>query len=404
MIFIQIVQHSFQKYENLLLQNGYICRHGFLMIKRILLLNILLVLTEQLSAQLDNRIFSMEHPVVSSDSGRWKAGLFHLGYTRNTEYENLLKKGRTLLGYQLLPSVVYQISPTMALKAGIFYQQDFGNNRPTQIQPVYQFKYQKKAHTFIFGTLDGTLQHQLIEPLYDFERVITQALENGLQYKVKTKMFHSDIWVDWRKMIYPGSDFSEEFTAGGQIEYSLIKNKLWELSIPLQGTVTHRGGEIDVSGQSVLSLYNSAAGGKLSYRPLRSQNFQHAELSVYGTYYLDGSSSVADTFMDGNGSYASLNLKWRYLNLMLNYWDSYQFQSPLGDPVFHSVSDKFTQRWFFARQMVMLRAGYERAIHPHFSILGRVQVMYDVPLKSLDQITEFYLRYRRTFDLGQAKK
>lgn len=371
------------------------------MLKRLLIFNMLFAAVLQLSAQLNNRMFSMEHPVVSTDSGRWKAGLYHLGYTRNTEYENLLKKGRTLLGYQFIPSVIYQISPNMLLQAGLFYQQDFGNARPTLIQPVYQFKYHKKAHTFIFGTLDGTLQHELIEPLYDFERVITHPLENGLQYKVKTNSFQSDVWVDWRKMIYPGSDFSEEFTAGAHIEYSVFKNKTWDLSIPAQGTVTHRGGEIDVSGQSVLSLYNSALGGKMVYSPLRSNKFRQAELSVFGTYYLDGSSSVADTFIDGNGTYASLNLKWRYFNLMLNYWDSYQFQSPLGDPVFHSVSDKFTQRWFFARQMVMIRAGYERALHPHFSILGRVQLMYDMPLKSLDQLTEFYLRYRRTFDLGK---
>ena len=41
----------------------------------------------------------------------------------------------------------------------------------------------------IFGNLDGSIQHQLIEPIYNFERVITNRLENGAQFLINKISF-----------------------------------------------------------------------------------------------------------------------------------------------------------------------------------------------------------------------
>jgi hypothetical protein len=360
------------------------------------LLILLLSLSTLANAQLNNQMFRMGHEQVLLKPGKISFGLYSLGFARNTEYANLLKEGRTYMGYQFLPSVNYRADSFFSLQFGVYLRNDFGGSFPQALEPVFQMKYQKGMHQFIIGTLQGNLSHELIEPLYDFENVLNDPIENGIQYLIDHRILKADVWVDWRKMIYPASPFQEVFTAGMHTKLTLLNKPNWQLVLPVQMMAQHKGGEIDASPDPVQSIYNTAIGGQIKYRPLKSK-LQNIDLQVYGTYYLDESRFVVDSFIDGNGTYASLNFKWKYLNLMMNYWDSYQFQSTLGDPVFHSVSDESPDRLFFIRNVAMARLGYERPLSAHLSFMGRVQYIHDLKEGQGDVITELYLRYRHVF-------
>src|SRR5262249_28334361 len=146
-----------------------------------------------------------------------------LGFGKNNEYEHTIVQGYTLFGYQFNPYLSYQISKHFRVDAGVFLQKDFGNSSYTTTAPTLSVKYQLKDFSITFGNLDGSLNHRLIEPLYDFERVLNNRLENGLQVQVIRDDLFFDTWVDWHKMIYVNDPNQEQLTAGMHFNKRIVK-------------------------------------------------------------------------------------------------------------------------------------------------------------------------------------
>lgn len=349
-----------------------------------------------LKAQLNNAAFQQSFWNEASGKTPWGLTFDNLNFVRNTEYQSHITAGRTLLGTQLLPAITFRAFDSVQLTAGVFIQQEAGNNKPSQLLPVYSVQIRQNNHLFIFGTLQGNLNHKLIEPLYAFDRVITNRIESGLQHIYNSRRINSDIWVDWEKMIYPGSKFREEFTAGWSGSLHIIDKPGFKWSFPIQTTVHHRGGEIDVSGLPVETQFNFAYGTKMRFTPSDSL-LKYIELQGYLTYYEDLSRMPADSFIDGLGQYVSLLFQGKNLGLMFNYWDSHQFQSVMGDQIFQSLSQRnpaiYTASY---RKMVQARLLYEKELYPNFFLIGRFNYMYDFRQPSRDMVMEIYLKYRKT--------
>jgi hypothetical protein len=119
-------------------------------------------------AQLNNKAFENRMVLEPADSGKLFLGLHFLGFGKNNEYFNTTIDGYTLFGYQLNPYLSYHISKNVRLDAGVYLQKDFGNTNYSQTVPTLSLKVRKDNFNFIFGTLESSLNHQLIEPLYDF--------------------------------------------------------------------------------------------------------------------------------------------------------------------------------------------------------------------------------------------
>lgn len=81
----------------------------------------------------------------------------------------------------------------------VFLQKDFGNNKFRTVIPTYTISYTNSNVKVNFGTLDGSLEHKLIEPMYAIENFIDKRIENGLQIKGKYKRLTYDQWIDWEK-------------------------------------------------------------------------------------------------------------------------------------------------------------------------------------------------------------
>ncbi len=353
-------------------------------------------------AQLNNNSFSLPLTFDSLKTDHWGVGFENLNFMRNTEYENLVDKGVTLFGYQLAPIFHFKVHDSVQLSGGIFLRKDFGQDGFNRIEPIFTLKIRKKGHQFIFGTLEGSTDHKLIEPLYHFENIITSRIENGFQHKYIGKRVSSDLWISWEKMIYKNSPFREEFTVGLSSEITLVKKRHFQWTSPVQVMIHHRGGEIDTSRQRVESQYNFAFGTKFTI-PIEKSILKKMELQGYLNYYEDQSIIPADTFIDGLGQYTSLLFQFKHLGLMFNYWDSHQFQAPFGDPLFQSVSRKNGLNLFNYRKLAMFRILYEKEIVPGLIFIGRINNIYDFHMKSKDLVMEVYFHYRKTIDLGKVR-
>lgn len=335
--------------------------------------------------------------------GQLRLHIENVNYFRNLEYKSDIDEGRTLFGYQFSPELTYQLSPKIQVAAGIFTQKDFGRSEFYSVSPIYRLQYRTKAKTFVFGNLFGSMQHGLIEPLYDPERLIERRLENGFQFLWNRKNFNMDAWMDWQRMIYQNSDHPEEFMAGVVAEPKLINTEHTVLSFPFQMTAYHRGGEIDTSHQGTKSIFNFDYGSKVVLRS-SSGAFDSIDFQVHLTYFED-ISSATDSYIDGLGQMFSAAIYLKKFGLMLNYWDAHQFQSPSGDVLYQSIS--FKNRSLYShdyRKMVMARLFYQRNLGPDLNFLFRTTFVHDLNQKTDDFIGEFYFRWTPTWTLAKIKK
>lgn len=350
--------------------------------------------------QWDNTYFDVQRK--DTQVGLVQLQVENLGYFRNSEYKSRIDQGRTLFGYQLWPELTYQSSQHVQVSLGLFLQQDFGADDAVAKKPTFSFQYQNNGHLIRFGTLLGATQHQLIEPIYDAERVIENRLENGFQYKRASSKLDGEFWIDWQKMIYQNSPFREEFTTGIRIEPKLHSKKGKSIvSLPISAISFHKGGEIDTSKMPTISNFNFDYG--LRYRYKKGTGFiDSLDVQAHALYYEDISTEPVN-YIDGLSQYVSLACYAKGFGLMLNYYDAHQFHNPMGDVVFRSVSARNATYVFDYRKLAMLRLQWQKEIAADFNFLIRANFMRNINDATNDVVAEFYFRWNPTFGLFSAK-
>ena len=348
--------------------------------------------------QLNNSFFDITRPDTSK--GVVQLHIDNLGYFRNVEYKSPIDEGRTLFGYQLWPEVSYQISDRIQIAGGIFVQRDFGGDGFVTTVPTFSIQYRNKAHFFRFGNLMGSMQHQLIEPLYDPESIIENRLENGFQYVLNSNRWVGEAWIDWRKMIYQNSPFREEFTGGVRLEPRLINKPGVLVSLPTSIVSFHKGGEIDTSGLPTISNFNFDYGFKFTRRPAGA--IDSIDFQAHAVYYED-ISSRPENYIDGLGQYLSLAVYMKAFGVMLNYWDAHQFHNPMGDVAFRTVSARNSTYIFDYRKVAMARVFWQKHLGNGVNFLFRANYMRNFRQNTDDVIAEFYIRWNPSFGLGQVR-
>ncbi|WP_375562132.1 hypothetical protein ACE193_06165 [Bernardetia sp. OM2101] len=311
-------------------------------------------------AQLDNRSFypkkefysfSDSSLALSQNSNQRQLNLeiAYFGFFRNREFFETIADGYTLFGSQFLSKLSYSVDTTLKISAGVFLRKDFGsehnNSHFNQIQPYFQFLYKKDKHQFVFGNLEGNLQHNLIEPLFNFENIINRRLENGVQYKYISKNTSLDTWIDWVTMIYPYSDFDEELHFGLNVERNIFTYKKWKSAIPIQLTAIHKGGQINTTNNPLVTIFNAAIGNKTTYyfdnNEKKNSYLKYIRTHLYGVFFIDNSSVPSFTFESGMGIYANLEFATKKHQFMFSYWRGQDFVAPLGGDIYSSTSRIF---------------------------------------------------------------
>ena len=332
---------------------------------------------------------------------------YNFNYVRNYEYTNDFHDGYTLYGLQLQPQLVYYAHPNLAITAGAFIRKDFGDNGIHNAQPLFSVKYHKRNLSLIFGSLEGSIHHNYIEPIYDFERVITNPVEYGTQLLVEKEKFKLDAWIAWQKMIYTGDAAKEEIIGGLSTESTLAETNGWKFSIPAQFLAYHQGGQIDVLKEIPIStLFNGATGFKLHKRIDR--NVKEIYTDNYVAVYKDFSSDKRRAYQGGFGLWLNAGMVSRFGSLVASYWKGNNFITIKGMPLYQSVSQNLysygeTQNH---RNILSLRYAYQKELIPNFYLDVRVEPHVDLDHsdKQVQFNHSFFLTYKQDFKLFKAKK
>jgi hypothetical protein len=364
-------------------------------------------------AQLNNTALSDEININPNDSGKIGLSVSSFNYLRNTEYFNNMEFGRTLFGTQLNPRLTYQPNGQTTLQAGVFLQQDFGAIPSlTRVLPTFSVKLKSKNYkrTFIFGTLEGALAHQLIEPLFDINAAILRRIENGAQFKINTKNIWLDTWINWERFIERGSPYKEQFTAGINTHAVLYQTKTNDtkalnangievaqqqthhlLKPIFQFTAHHRGGQIDKDTSNMVMQFNGAAG--LSYQ-LITPNQLSIKAEAYGVFYKENTNSGFYPYRKGNGLFAHVSMTKKAFTFAPSFWRGKGFIADRGTSIYQSVSvDKpgYTEKM---RNLLFLRMFYTQKLAPDLLLNVRFEPFLDMRSKAMDYSYSVYLSYR----------
>ncbi len=353
-------------------------------------------------AQLNNASLETFQPIDSTKSKQLSFLFESFSYIKNNEYFLKVADGYTLFGNIFAPKIIFQAAPNVKIEGGVFARKDFGNTAFTSVQPIFTIKIQKDSSQFLFGNLEGHLNHRLVEPLLNFERVILNRQETGLQYIKRKKNTFFDGWIDWQRMIYNGSDFKEEIFAGFSWNKKLYNTPNFSFSVPAQVTFQHRGGQTTKDTGQVITNINTAIGVEAEWR--LKGFFQKIKVQNYFVGYRQNSNYHL-FFPDGSGAYLNLTAETKYMNLMLSYWNSTGYQSDAGGDLYQSVGrtynyGKVVERY---RNILIIRAMKDWKILDNLYLTFRFEPYFDFNNKGFEHSESLFLSYRQRFGLGKVK-
>ena len=375
--------------------------------KRSLLTLSLVVLVKIAFAQFNQSAIENRIRPDSSMVGEVRFNFYSFNFVRNYEYSNDFHDGYTLFGTQLQPQIVYHAHKNLAITAGAVLRKDFGEDGLADAQPLFSLKYKKRNLSLIFGSLEGGIHHRYIEPLYDFERQITNPVEFGTQLLVEKEDFKLDAWIAWQEMIYRGDAEKEEITGGLIAETTIAKYRGWQLSIPAQFLVYHQGGQIDVlKEQPISTLFNGATGFKLKKK--LEGRVKEIYSDNYIAVYKDFSGEKTRAYQGGFGLWLNAGVETTFGSLVASYWKGNKFMSIKGMPLYESVSNNFYNTGFTQnhRNILSLRYAYQKELIANFYLDVRFEPHIDLDHtdKQLQFNHSFFLTYKQDLRLFKVKK
>lgn len=358
------------------------------------------------TAQLDNSIFEQPSNIDPADSNALFFGINSLGFTKNNEYFNDIADGYTLFGYQLNPHFSYYPTDNFKIDAGIYLQKDFGATGYVEIAPTFSLSYRHGDITLIFGNIDGSIAHRLIEPLYDFERVLVNRLEHGLQLKIDKEKLFLDGWVDWQQMLYKGDSLQEQVTGGLSLNYKLLQSDQLDIAIPVQFLVQHLGGQIDSSPAPLQTYTNTAAGLSLKHKAGSKGFIREVSMDNYYVHAKDFSNEQLLLFEDGSGWYFNLGIKAKSgIEVMTSYWRGHEFISIMGGQLYPSVSSTFKKPGAVeaVRELFIMRFMHTLKITDQISLSSRFEPLFDIKNNTFEFSHGFYINYSADFFLLKTR-
>lgn len=358
------------------------------------LLTLFLITSASLHAQMDNTPLYFNQNNDTTQERKVYLKLQNLNFMKDNEYSGPIAEGYTLFGYQINPQLGYKLSRNLSIEGGVFLSKDFGSNNFYQILPSFTMRYVNKDFKMVFGNIDGSLNHGLIEPLYNFEKVISNRLESGAQFVINKKHFGIDVWIDWQYKEFKNSPEPERFITGANMDAIKIAGDKAEFKLPLQALIRHTGGQQDTLHLGTNTYWNYAAGIVLNYKTggkLIHTIYTDVRYVANDYYHYEVG---ANSYRNGTGLLANVGFKGLYdTDVMLSYWygDNYNcetggflYSSHSSVPVYSYYSERY-------RDLIIMRITKKFVMAKNTNLLVRIEPYYDIRNKWFETALGFYI-------------
>ncbi len=360
---------------------------------RLLLIVVFLTSFLGLKSQLSNDIFRVQ---PAQPSTKWGATFEGLQFLKNNEYFNNINPGVTLFGFQAKGLLHYKLSKDATFSTGLLLQKDFGDaGFLTKAIPLFNFRIENKKWLYNLGNIQPNIQHNLIEPMLNYENLFTQPVEMGVQAKRKTAKMNYDIWLEWKQKLNENTSKQEILVLGQSLENALFHIGSVTLSNPLYLTIFHQGGQALNTNRPIATRINSAAGLRLK---IQDTAFL---LESFLLNSFDNSNTPTQPYTNGWASMTNLRFRIKkHHQIALTWWYANEFTSTLGNTMFSNVNLKNPYSNNGVRRLAMLRYVYSKPIlGSKLWIDFRFEPYYDLDYKKLEFSNGLYFRYVSTLDI-----
>lgn len=341
----------------------------------------------------------------SVKKGDLRLSLHAFTFFKDNEYFNNIIEGYTLYGTQLNPQLVYYPVESLRLEGGVFLGKDFGNPVLRLVRPTFRATWTRGKQQIILGNIRPHLHHRYIEPMFNFERVMLNPLEEGIQVLYNGDRLFVDQWVDWQRQQYRYSNFQEEVAGGLSTSYRLSPDaSKWEVSVPFQFTAIHNGGQIDTLDRPLKTVFNEALGLEVQ-RNLSDDRSRSVRFSGYVLGFQDYSFTKGQyPFRKGHALYLNGTLNTRFANIMVSYWQGQRFLSPLGGDLYQGASRTVNNPTFTDpnRRLLFVRVMRDIRISDAAALTARLEPVFDFNARLLDYSFAMYLNFRQEWLLGNV--
>ena len=338
---------------------------------------LLIINTHKISSQYDNSAFCISQYINPKDSNSLHLTIENGNYFKNMYYtDNAFEAGYKEIGYFVQPQLAYYPNGRTKLSAGIYLLKYSGLSNYTQEQPVLSFQYHIwDGLDMVLGTLYGTTNHNLIEPVFQFDRYINEHVENGLQFLLDKSRIKSDLWLNWEQFIFNLSPIQERFTVGSSNTFQLTNSdSRFQLKIPVQFLFAHRGGMNTTQSAPVQTLFNLVYGVDAVYN-INGALFRRIGIRGYVAHYADLSTKKEQPFVNGYGLYPNFIMEGKHWDIMLGYWNACKFIAPRGDYLFQSVSELDSSYTEARRQLLNFKLTYHHTIKKGIELGTRFRII-----------------------------
>ena len=355
-------------------------------------------------AQFDNSILLDRDYFSPSDSNKIKLHITNCNFLKNNEYFNEMENGFTFIGFMLQPKLEYYPSSNTRIDFGLHLLKYSGKDEFTKILPVFSFRYKPTNNlTFIAGSLSGTVNHNLIEPISQFDRYYFENVENGLQILYDSRFIKSDIWLNWEDFLPQDEAKKEQFSVGGNVNVYLSDPKGSNvIYIPLQALIFHRGGQYEKDSIPLQSIENSASGIAFEHK-MNGKIFKAFGTKNYFCTFNDLSGKKQYKYMQGWGEYSNIFLNSKYFNLMLGYWYGEYFIAPEGEQLFLSNSLKYKDYYEGYRNLLTGKIEVMKNISRGIDMGLRFEYYYEFAKKDFDLSYGMNLVFNSDFFIGKIR-
>lgn len=325
----------------------------------------------QFDADMSDSIFAKSQPPKSLTVD-FRSSFF----LRNNEYFNNLYDGITFLGTNLNPSFHYTFHPNVSLSLGWYLRLFNGRDELFVNKPWYQLTYRFNSNLKLYmGNIMGYEHHYLIEPLLSGDFQYLNPPENGIQFLYQSIRYKGDLWINWQRFILPGDTYKEEFLLGYSAQYNLINpNGKFLLSLPMQFLAKHKGGQVDKLGVPMQTFFNWDAGIDFS-RNLSMQS--KTGMAIYYVQFNDASDHLLLQYKDGYGLLANIYFKTNVFDVIAGYWRGEFYFSPVGEPLFQSLSTKYVAYNESFKQLILFKFQYKKRFADNLPLYLRFESYFD---------------------------
>ena len=329
-----------------------------------------------------------------------------LHYNKDNEYLQRINPGETFFGNQLWAFNTFALGhsddfqESISLSLGGLVKYDFGGyESKLRFSPIMQIKLQTKKGTLIAGNLISQTQHNMPEPMVNYDLAFKRPVEYGTQVFKKTKHWDTEAWLDWRQMLDTQTFRQEIISFGTRLEYQLFESHKHALNAKMQGylMLLHRGGEGFRYFLPLMNRGTYSAGFTVfsDRKEAKFCNIPKFTLNAWAFYQKDFSPKLSQPMREGTAMMVNVGIRLnRSQQLIFTGYQANKFTTPLGAPFYQCVNE--TNPIYFNPVRKIVAARFIQRFHlvsQRFQLESRLEPIYDLDDRYLLYSLGLYLKY-----------